>query len=336
MRKPYRYLETGSTDPYYNLAFEEYVLEHCHDGDYLILWQNDNTVVIGLNQVAAQEVDEEFLKAHEIRLVRRMTGGGAVYHDLGNLNYSFITDAERAEGLSFEAFARPVVDALCRLDLPAALSGRNDIEIAGKKVSGCAQRICKGRVLHHGTLLFSSDAGMISGALRADPEKFTSKATKSVRSRVANIRSFLKEDMTIEAFWQYLRKSLVQEGIVQTTLEPYALEAIQKLRNEKYATREWNYGRAPRYGLHAARRFAGGSIEVQAQVKGGVIEEIDFLGDFLARRELTPVRDALRGVPMEEAAVANVLETLPLQDYFGTILAEELLELLFHTNSHQT
>ena len=158
------YLETGSTDPAYNLAFEEYVLTHRMDGDYLILWQNDNTVVVGQNQNTAAEINRAFVEAHGVHVVRRTTGGGAVYHDLGNLNYSFITD-EEAGSLRLERFTAPVVDALASLGLQAEASGRNDILVEGRKVSGTAQRVYKTRILHHGTLLFDSDPDMVAGAL---------------------------------------------------------------------------------------------------------------------------------------------------------------------------
>ena len=201
-----RYLETGSTDPAYNLAFEEYVLTHRRDGAYLLLWQNDNTIVVGRNQNTAQEIDRAFVEQHHIRVVRRGTGGGAVYHDMGNLNYSFITDAGDAERMAMERFTRPIVAALQGLGLQAEASGRNDILVEGRKVSGTAQRLTDGRILHHGTLLFDSRPEMVAGALRADPAKFRSKGAKSVRSRIGNIRDFLPEDMTLPAFWDYLKR----------------------------------------------------------------------------------------------------------------------------------
>ena len=178
------YLETGSVDPCYNLALEQVVLEQRREGDWLMLWQNRNTVVVGLNQNTAEEINASFVEAHGITVVRRMTGGGAVYHDLGNLNYSFIRDVGNAEELTIGRFTEPVCRALASLGVQASVSGRNDILVDGKKISGVAQRIVGGRILHHGTLLFDSDPAMIAGALRADPAKFTSKSAKSVRSRV--------------------------------------------------------------------------------------------------------------------------------------------------------
>lgn len=194
------YLETHSTDPAYNLAFEETVLRNRQDRPYLLLWQNDNTIVVGQNQNTAAEIDPDFVEEHHIHVVRRTTGGGAVYHDMGNLNYSFITDVENAADMSYQQFTRPVVEALQGLGLQAEASGRNDILVEGRKISGTAQRLLGKRMLFHGTLLFDSDPSMIAGALRADPAKFESKSTQSVRSRVGNIRSFLKKDMDLPRF----------------------------------------------------------------------------------------------------------------------------------------
>ena len=206
------YLETGSLIPYYNLAFEEWVLTHCLEGDYLMLWQNDNTIVIGQNQNAEAEINRAFVDEHKINVVRRGTGGGAVYHDLGNLNYSFITDAGDLQERSAARFTQPVVEALKALGLDAESSGRNDILVSGRKVSGTAQQLYKGRILHHGTLLFDSNADMIVGALNPDPTKFQSKSVQSVRSRVGNIRSFLPQDMTLGEFWDYLKIALSGSG----------------------------------------------------------------------------------------------------------------------------
>ena len=204
------YLETGQTDPAYNLAFEEYVLLNKREGDLLILWQNDNAVIVGRNQNTEEEINRPFVEAHGIKVVRRITGGGAVYHDLGNLNYSFITDCGEFDHAAMAAFTWPVVAALRGLGLNAEGSGRNDITVDGRKVSGTAQRVQGGRILFHGTLLFDSDPEMVAGALRADPDKFRSKSTKSVRSRVGNIREFLPERMSLEVFRKYLKDFLLQ------------------------------------------------------------------------------------------------------------------------------
>lgn len=323
------YLETGSTDPAYNLAFEEYVLTNRREGDYLILWQNDNTVVVGQNQNAAAEIDRAFVEAHGIHVVRRTTGGGAVYHDLGNLNYSFITD-ETASELRLERFTAPVVDALRALGLEAEASGRNDILVEGRKVSGTAQRVLKRRILHHGTLLFDSDPEMVAGALRVDPEKFRSKGRKSVQSRIGNIRAFLKEDMTLPEFWAHLRRTLGSSAETQT-LSKEELCAVRRLKEEKYDTWEWTYGRSPRYNYTGRRRWAGGGLEVCAEVVGGRVEEITFYGDFMARCGMEDVVQALTGCPFRADAFAERLDALDLPLYFGAITREEILQTTFET-----
>ena len=322
------YLETGSTDPAYNLAFEEYVLTHRMDGDYLILWQNDNTVVVGQNQNTAAEINRAFVEAHGVHVVRRTTGGGAVYHDLGNLNYSFITD-EEAGSLRLERFTAPVVDALASLGLQAEASGRNDILVEGRKVSGTAQRLWGDRILHHGTLLFDANADMVAGALQVDPEKFRSKSTKSVRSRIGNIRSFLKQDMDMPAFWAYLKETLAGSGMVFDALTAQELAQVDALKAEKYDTWEWNYGRSPRFDMTAKRYWDGGCLEVGVSVSRGLITDVIFHGDFLSVSSLEPLTKALLGTPFRREEVCRVLERYPVADLFGGITREQVLDTLF-------
>ena len=324
------YLETHSQDPFYNLAFEEVVLRSRRQGNYLILWQNDRTVVIGQNQNAEAEINRSFVEANDIRVVRRMTGGGAVYHDLGNLNYSFITDAGDAEKLTMDGFTRPVVEALQGLGLQAEASGRNDILVEGRKVSGTAQRLMGGRILHHGTLLFDSDVETVAGALRVDPSKFQSKSSKSVRSRVGNIRPCLPRDMDLDAFWTYLKTALAGSGFSEEELTPAELAEVETLRSEKYATWEWNFGRSPQFDLTNKRRFSGGGLEVGLHVEKGLITNIAFYGDFLAVSPLEPLTEALRGCPLRREDVQAVLDRFPLQAMFGSITAQEILNTVFY------
>ncbi|MBQ2739980.1 MAG: lipoate--protein ligase [Oscillibacter sp.] len=324
------YLETGSCDPFYNLAFEEYVLTHRREGEYLILWQNDNTIVIGQNQNAEAEINRSFVEAHDIRVVRRMTGGGAVYHDLGNLNYSFITDAGNAAELTMEVFTRPVVEALQALELTAEASGRNDILVNGKKVSGTAQRMTGGRILHHGTLLFDSDPDMVAGALHVDPEKFRSKSAKSVRSRICNIRPQLKRDLTLEEFWGYLKTALAKDGFVPGQLSHEELAEVMELKRRKYDTWEWNFGRSPKFDLTNKRRFSGGTLEAGFRVERGSIAEAAFFGDFLSLTSLEPLTQALVGCPFRQEDVRTVLSRFSLAELFGDIREEEILETIFH------
>ena len=329
MEKNVHYLETHSQNPYYNLAFEEYVLYHRTEGDYLLLWQNDNTIVVGQNQNTEAEINRAFVEEHHINVVRRGTGGGAVYHDLGNLNYSFITDIGD-DGVSIRRFTEPVVAALRSLGLNAEASGRNDILVEGRKVSGTAQRLHNGRILHHGTLLFDANPGMVAGALNVDPEKFRSKSTKSVRARIGNIRDFLPEDMTLPAFWDYLKRQLAGDGLVQDALTAEELAAVRQLKAEKYDTWEWTYGRSPGFDMVNRDYFPGGRLEIGLSVSGGRLTAVQFYGDFLSITDTTPLAQALVGTDYREDAVAAVLAQYPLAAMFGGITGEELLRTIFN------
>lgn len=324
------YLETGSQSPYYNLAFEEWVLTHCLEGDYLLLWQNDNTIVIGQNQNAEAEINRAFVDEHKINVVRRGTGGGAVYHDLGNLNYSFISDSDGIDSAALQRFSTPIINALKKLGVDAETSGRNDILVEGRKVSGTAQRKYKNRILHHGTLLFDSNPGMVAGALNVDPEKIKAKGTQSVRSRICNIRDFLKEDMDLPAFWQHLKVELAGTGMVEGKLSEEALREIDDLCHNKYETWEWVFGRSPQYNMHNKRRYAGGGVEVFLTTKNAVIESISFYGDFLSLKSLDELQNALKGCPYRSEDVAAILEKFPLHEFFGSITEEEILDVIFH------
>jgi len=325
------YLETGSVDPAYNLAFEEYVLNHMRQGDILILWQNSNSVIIGRNQNAEAEICREFVERHGIRVVRRNTGGGAVYHDLGNLNYSFITDAGDLSQRSAAAFTAPVVSALRSLGLDATASGRNDILVSGVKISGTAQQLLKGRILHHGTLLFDSNPEMISGALNPDPTKFQSKSVQSVRSRVGNIRSFLAQDMTLSEFWVHLKAQLSTESLILQTLSKDDHAAIQALKQEKYDTWEWNFGKSPKYQTCLRHRWPGGLLELHLSIEAGRIQGIQILGDFLARTPVAPLEAALTGCLYQKEHIGKILSAFALDQALGTISREEFLQTILNS-----
>ena len=328
MEKTVHYLETHSQNPYYNLAFEEYVLCHRTQGDYLLLWQNDNTIVVGQNQNTEAEINRAFVEQHHINVVRRSTGGGAVYHDLGNLNYSFITDVGD-DGISIRRFTEPVVAALRSLGLNAEASGRNDILVEGRKVSGTAQRRHGGRILHHGTLLFDANPGMVAGALNVDPEKFRSKSTKSVRSRIGNIRDFLPNDMELPAFWAYLKDALSGGGVTPGALSAGELAEVDRLKREKYDTWEWNYGRSPKFDVRCKRYWDGGCLEANVSIANGVITDVRFFGDFLSVCGLEELVERLKGVTFRPEDVRAVLNDSPVGELFGGITADEVTATIF-------
>lgn len=325
-----RYLETDNTDPYYNLAFEEYVLLNRTEGDYLLLWQNENTIVIGRHQNAEEEINRAFVEERRINVVRRTTGGGAVYHDMGNLNYSFITDLADSERLTMAAFTLPIIQALAEMGVTAECTGRNDITVDGRKISGNAQRIHKNRILHHGTLLFDSNPGMVADALKVDPTKFQSKSAKSVRSRIANIREFLAEDTDMTGFKQRLIRSLTGGGMQRDGLSAEEQAQVNALCEGKYRTWEWNFGSSPKYDRTNRVRFEGGALEAKLSVFGGQIVSAAFYGDFLARRGVEDITQAFVGCPFKREDVSALLDRFELGDYFGGITKSEILEVLFY------
>ncbi len=323
-----QYFETNSTDPSYNLAFEEYLLTNFRNGSILILWQNSGAVIIGRNQNTEEEIHKAFVEENGIRVVRRNTGGGAVYHDLGNLNYSFISDADSIDRSATQLFLKPVVDALRGLGLDAAFSGRNDILVCGQKVSGTAQQLSKGRLLLHGTLLFDADPEKLAGALNPDPTKFQSKSVKSVRSRVANIRSYLQQDMTVREFWDYLKTRLTGSSVLCPALSETDLAKIRQLKQEKYDTWDWNYGRSPKFDCQNKNRFPGGLLDVRTHIEGGRIAQIQIFGDFLGLCSIAPLQNALTGCPLRDDALYEAISGLSLPQYLGSITREELVKTI--------
>ena len=300
-------IDVRTLDPDHNLALEEYVFScMSRDKEYLILWQNDNAVIIGRHQNTLAEIDEAYVQQKGIRVVRRLSGGGAVYHDLGNLNFSFIVDAAGSQ-VDLERFCLRIALALRQLGLDARLDGRNDILAEGCKISGNAQYMKEGRVMHHGTLLFDSDLSVLSKALKPDPQKIRAKGVKSVRSRVANIRSLLKQDMTLPQFREHLIRHLLGSDGVRYELTAQDLEAIEAIRAGRYGTWQWNYGASPRCDLQRSARIEGvGTVRAHMQLDRGCIAEVIFTGDFFSTHDPAALEDMLRGRPLTREALADV------------------------------
>ncbi|SDX79763.1 lipoate--protein ligase [Paenibacillus sp. CF384] len=329
-----RIIDNGNNnDPSWNLALEEYALRHLGgDGeDYLLFYINEPSIIIGKNQNTAEEVNGAYVEENGIHVVRRLSGGGAVYHDLGNLNFSFITSDDGRSFHNFRKFTEPVVEALRKLGVEAELSGRNDLQVGERKISGNAQFASKGRMFSHGTLLFNSEVDSIVSALNVNPAKFESKATKSVRSRVANITEFLREPLTMEQFRQFLLESIFGSSseIPAYKLTDADLAAVQKLAEERYRSWDWNYGRSPAFNVRQVKRLTAGTFDVRLNVQEGVITEASVFGDFFGTAEVSLVTDRLAGVRYNAQDVAEALADVDLTLCFGPVEREEWLALLF-------
>lgn len=314
-------LTLGSTDPFFNLSAEEYFL--CEkDEDFFLLWQNEPCIVIGRNQNAADEINGDYVRTRSLPVVRRMTGGGAVYHDTGNLNFSFIIngEADRVE------LCRPVIDVLRSIDVVAEISGRNDILVGGKKISGTAMCSRGGRSLFHGTLLISTDLEAMSEALKPDETKLIGHGVKSVRSRVANLSEYTKE-VSPDIIGAMLTGYMTERGGEIYELGESDIEAIEKLRDSKYSTDEWNCG-AERLQKSERSRLSCGTVYIKKKTACGRIEDIRIFGDFMNTGDVSEIEKRLKGIELRRGAITSALESVQTEKYIPGLTAGELADII--------
>ena len=311
-------------DSEFNIASEEYLLKQ-KDGYYFYLWQNAKSVIIGVNQNALEEVNLDYTKREGIKVVRRLTGGGAVYHDMGNVCYTVIAPYDREKD-NYKEFTKPVVEYLSSLGLNATLSGRNDVLIDEKKISGTAQTVHKDRIMHHGTLLFDTDAEVLTKALNPNPLKMQSKGIKSVKSRVTNVKEHLAVDMTIEEFIKGLEEKFL------SFCKPYTFteqdkEGIEKLRKEKYSTYEWNIGRSPKGEIVLEEKFPFGVFKLTFNTEKGLIKDAEITGDFFSIKDVSEFSSMLNGRKYDKIELEKVFSKI--DEYVVGANGREILEVLF-------
>lgn len=314
-------LTLGESDPFFNLSAEEYFL--CEkDEDFFLLWQNEPCIVIGRNQNAADEINGDYVRTRSLPVVRRMTGGGAVYHDTGNLNFSFIIngEADRVE------LCRPVIDVLRSIDVVAEISGRNDILVGGKKISGTAMCSRGGRSLFHGTLLISTDLEAMSEALKPDETKLIGHGVKSVRSRVANLSEYTKE-VSPDIIGAMLAGYMTERGGEIYELGESDIEAIEKLRDSKYSTDEWNCG-AERLQKSERSRLSCGTVYIKKKAACGRIEDIRIFGDFMNTGDVSEIEKRLKGIELRRGAITSALESVQTEKYIPGLTAGELADII--------
>ena len=311
------YIESKSNDPRYNTALELYAFnELAEKDDVFMLWINSPCIVVGKNQNTTEEVNQKFCDDKDIKIVRRVSGGGAVYHDLNNLNYTIISNGRSGEEFNFKSFSQPVLDALDSLGVKAEFTGRNDLEIDGQKFCGNAQYVRNGRIMHHGCLMFDVDTSVLADALKVSKDKIESKGIKSVRSRVTNIKDHLSnQDMTVQDFVAALKKYMSEKyemtDFVATKEDEAAILAIQEEKNNSW---DWVYGKNPDFNIKRNRRLKTGKIEANIMVEQGVITNIKFYGDFF-------------GV-MDVEDIQKVLEQIDINSYFLGATLEEVVDIL--------
>lgn len=314
------------TDPYFNLALEEHLL--CGtSGEYFLLWQNSPSVIVGRNQNTFAEINYDFIKENNIPVVRRITGGGAVFHDLGNINCSFILNSdERLNDYAF--FSAPVISALAEAGIRASLSGRNDLLVNGRKISGAAQCSKNGRMLHHSTLLLDACVSDLRQALRVNPLKIEGKGIKSVESRVANINSFLDEKLCTAALYDLLSKRIQQDfnaEICEISSEDYS--AANTLRNEKYTDDEWNFGSKKDFTVSKQTKLGCGLFDVRLNIEKGIICSARIFGDFFSVEEISPLEASLSGLSYTPQALKEFTLTENPEKYFYGLSKNDFISL---------
>ena len=407
-----KYIINHSNDTAFNIALEEYAFKHLLDEDQIfLLWINKPSIIVGRHQNTIEEINRDYVREHGIEVVRRISGGGAVYHDLNNLNYTIISKEDENKAFDFKSFSTPVINTLAELGVKAEFTGRNDLEIDGKKFCGNAQAYINGRIMHHGCLLFDVDLSVLANALKVSKDKFESKGVKSVRARVTNIIDELPEKITVEEFrdllLDYMKKeypemteyvfsdeelaeinrikdtkfgtwdlsvlanalkvskdkfeskgvksvrarvtNIIDELPEKITVEEFRdllldymkkeypemteyvfsdeeLAEINRIKDTKFGTWDWNYGKSPEYNVRRGTKFPSGKVEIFANVIESKIQDIKIYGDFFGIEDVAAVEDVLRGVKYEREDVLKALQTINLGRYFAGITAEEIAE----------
>lgn len=323
-------INNSNTDPYFNLASEEYMLENFTE-DCFMLWINKPALIVGRNQNTLSEINIDYAKKENLCVVRRLSGGGATFHDLGNLNFTFIANNQLSDFTNFQKFAQPIIDVLQKLSVNAEFSGRNDLTIHGKKFSGNAQCKYKNKILHHGSLLFSCNLDHLNNALNVDPAKFQDKSVKSVSSRVTNISDHLKTPLSISDFIEILMQHILETNKDSKLyrFSDYDIKKINELAQNKYSTWEWNFGESPKYNFKRKKKYKFGLVELNLDVKNGIIDKAKFFGDFFGKYDIKPIETALIGVKHRPEDIRKILSSFNINDYFSNISIDDLIEGLF-------
>ncbi|MFZ2483230.1 MAG: lipoate--protein ligase [Streptococcus parauberis] len=326
-----KYIVNKSNDPAYNIALEAYAFrELTSEDEIFILWINEPAIIIGKHQNTIQEINKEYTDEHGIHVVRRLSGGGAVYHDLNNLNYTIISNKSEEGAFDFKTFSQPVIATLADLGVKAEFTGRNDLEIDGKKFCGNAQAYYKGRMMHHGCLLFDVDMSVLGDALKVSKDKIESKGIKSVRARVTNILNELPEKITVNEFSDKILEKMKETypDMTEYVLSEDELVKIQESADTQFGTWDWTYGKAPEYTVERNVRYPAGKINTFANVQQSVIKNIKIYGDFFGIKDVEDIEKILIGTKYEYKDVLEKLKTIDTAQYFSRITVEEIAKAI--------
>lgn len=323
-------IQQTSTNPYFNIASEEYLLKNFMD-DIFILYCNEPSIIVGKHQNTLAEINLEYATKNALKVIRRLSGGGTVYHDLGNLNYSFIANGSEGNLVDFKKFTLPIINVLQKLGIDAKLGGKNDIRVGDKKISGNAEHIYKNRVLHHGTLLFSSNLDELNESIKFNPNTYSDKAVKSIRSEVANISEFLKEPITITEFADLIANHIKQAfpSSKSYQLNINDINIINGLVDTKYSTWEWNFGYSPTYTLNKEILIGENILGVMISVDKGIICEVKLKGNFLNNEDLLKIEQSLTDCPHDIDIITNKLSTIELEKFNPNLSVDGILEGIF-------
>lgn len=326
-----KYIVNKSNNPAYNIALEAYAFrELLSEDEIFILWINEPAIIIGKHQNTIQEINKEYIDANGIHVARRLSGGGAVYHDLNNLNYTIISNKSEEGAFDFKTFSQPVIETLADLGVKAEFTGRNDLEINGKKFCGNAQAYYKGRMMHHGCLLFDVDMTVLGDALKVSKDKIESKGIKSVRARVTNIIDELPEKITVNEFSDKILAKMKETypDMTEYVLSEDELAKIQKSADEQFGNWDWVYGKAPEYTIERNVRYPAGKINTFANVEKSIIKNIKIYGDFFGIKDVQDIEELLVGTRYENKDVLEKLKTIETTQYFSGMTVEEVAKAI--------